>query len=60
MIKQAMYQTAMTAAELPGIKAGEFVKIVRYHEYNNTYTIRSIDGVLQCMVSPESLTRFCL
>ncbi len=57
---EEMYKTAQVVAAMPGIKAGEFVSIVRFHDYNGTYTIRSIDGVLQAMVSPACLTRFCL
>lgn len=58
--KDSLYQTAQTTVDLPGIAAGEYVKIVRYHDYNDTFTIRSIGGVLQAMVSRSSLTSFCL
>lgn len=52
-----MYKTCQVIKDLPGIKAGEFVSIVQAHD-NGTYTIRSITGVLQCMVDPAALARF--
>ena len=58
--KESLYQTARVAIALPGIAAGEFVKVVKFHEYNGTYTVRSISGVLQCMVDAKTLTGFCL
>lgn len=58
--KESLYKTAQTVVDLPGIAAGEFVSIVRFHEYNGTYSIRSVEGVLQAMVAPAELTRFCL
>jgi hypothetical protein len=59
-MKQTLYKTAVTTKELPGIAAGEHVAIVKFHENNGTYTIRSISGVLQCMVDASNLERFCL
>ncbi len=58
--KDHMYSTAKVVESLPGIEAGEYVNIVRYHDYNDTFTIRSIAGVLQCMVSRSCLADFCL
>ena len=58
--KESLYKTARTVKDLPGIEIGEYVAIVRYHEYNGTYTIRSISGVLQCFVSATTLDSFCL
>jgi hypothetical protein len=58
--KAAMYKTARLTRDLPGIEAGEFVSIVRYHEYNGTYSIRSASGCLQAMVGTSILTDFCL
>ncbi len=58
--KESLYKTARTTVDMPCITEGEYVAIVHYHDYNNTYTIRSICGVLQCMVPASSLAEFCL
>lgn len=58
--KAAMYKTARLTRDLPGIAAGEFVAIVRFHEYNGTYSIRSASGCLQAMVGKSILADFCL
>ena len=61
MKKQSLYTTAqVNTTELSGMHQGDFVAIVTWHEYNNTYTIRGIDGTLQCMVPEAYLTRFVL
>jgi hypothetical protein len=59
MTKDQMWSTALLTKDLPGIQAGSYVAIVKYHDYNDTFSIRA-NGVLHAMVSRDNLTRFCL
>ena len=61
MDKRNLYSTAqVVTADLPGIAKGEYVSVVKYHNYNDTYTILSHSGMLQIMVDPCHLAHFVL
>lgn len=43
--------------ELPGIKAGEIVEVVKEHPENDCVSVKSMQGVLQCMVHKSNFSR---
>ena len=61
MKKEHLYETAWVRKDssLEHLR-GQCVKIVKYHDYNDTFSIRSIAGELQCMVERSNLERFVL
>ena len=61
MKKENLYKTAKIS-ETSSIEhlRGQYVSVVRYHDYNDTFSIRSISGELQCMVERSEFDRLCL
>jgi hypothetical protein len=61
MEKRSMYRTAVIATdELTGMALGEVVSIVQWHDFNDTYTVCSVEGLLQCMIPSSYLSHFVL